>query len=146
MAFHFVLAPLLRLRESVERQRALRLREASVRVIQMQDRLEQLDRFLKDSEARDEQHLRAGVKAVELQFAVMSRGQVERLKTEWQDELRNLESARQKAAEEYQQAYRESEALETLRQQQRRQYQKEDLRRQQRDLDVVFLLQHWRNR
>lgn len=146
MPFHFTLAPLLRLRQSVERQRALHLREASLRVTQMQERVEHVDRFLEECETSDQQRLRSGVKAVELHFAAMSREQLQLLKKELQNELRQLELARAQAANEYQQAYREREALASLRQQQRRRYQQEDLRRQQRDLDATYLLQRWHRR
>lgn len=146
MAFHFTLAPLLRLRQSVERQRALQLREASLRLAQMQGTLEQLDRFLQDSQAADQQHLRAGVKAAELQFATMSREQLGRLREQIEAEIKRLESARQQALGEYQEAYRAREVLTSLRQKQRREYQREELRRVQRELDVAHLLQRWQRR
>lgn len=146
MPFRFALAPLLRLRQSVERQRALRLREASLKVTRLQETLAQLDRFLSASAAADHAALREGRRAAELQFASVFRENLESLRLQHERELQRLESERQRAAEEYQRAYRECEALETLRQRQRGVYQQEELRRQQRILDVAHLLQRWRNR
>lgn len=145
MPFRFALAPLLRLRQSVERQRALRLREASLKVTRLQETLAQLDRFLNASAAADHAGLREGRRAAELQFASVFRENLDALHQQRERELQCLESERQKAAEEYQQAYREREALDTLRQRQRGAYQQEELRRQQRTLDVAHLLQRWRH-
>lgn len=146
MPFRFALAPLLRLRQSVERQRALRLREASLKVTRLEESLAQLERFLSASAAADHAGLREGRRAAELQFASLFRENLESLRQQRERELQRLKSERQTAANEYQQAYRECETLETLRQRQHRAYQQEDLRRQQRSLDVAHLLQRWRNR
>ena len=72
MAFHFPLGPLLRLRQSVERQRALSLREACLKVVLAQEMLANLDRFLDVSARSDEAGLRAGRIAAEIQFASLS--------------------------------------------------------------------------
>lgn len=146
MPFRFTLAPLLRLRQSVERQQALRLREASLEVTRMQDSLARLEQFLADSTRSDHAALSAGRSAAELQFASLFRENLHRLRQELQAELCRLELARQRAAEEYHRAYREREVLETLRTRQRRAYQQEELRREQRELDAAHLLQLWRNR
>ena len=146
MAFSFALASLLRLRQSIERQRALRLREASLAVSRAQDSLAQLEGFLADSAQADSSSLSAGRRAAELQFAWLYRENLQHLRTELQSDVRKLELARQKAAAEYQQAFRAREVLESMRARQRRDYQQEELRRQQLQLDAVHLLQRWRHR
>ena len=146
MAFRFALAPLLRLRQSIERQCALRLREASLAVARAQDFLAQLDRFLADSAQSDAVSLSAGRRAAELQFASLYRENLEHLLEELESEVRKLELARQKAATDYHQAFREREVLETMRASQRRDSQQEELRREQRQLDAAHLLQRWRRR
>lgn len=146
MAFRFALAPLLRLRQSIERQHALRLREASLAVARAQDSLAQLDRFLADSAQADSTSLSAGRHAAELQFASLYRENLEHLREELQSEIRDLECKRQKAATEYHRAFREREVLETVRARQRRDYQQDELRRQQQQLDAAHLLQRWRHR
>jgi flagellar FliJ protein len=143
MAFRFALAPLLRLRHSLERQRALALQEANLKVSRAQETLAQVERFLSDSAQADSAALTAGRAAAELQFASVFRENLHRFRQELQSEVRKLELLRQQAAGEYQQAYREREVLETLRGRQRRAYQQEQLRRQQREFDATYLLQRW---
>jgi flagellar export protein FliJ len=146
MAFRFALAPLLRLRQSIERQRALRLREASLAVARAQDSLAQLERFLVDSAQSDSASLSAGRRAADLQFASLYRENLERLREELQSEVHKLELARQKAAAEYHQAFREREVLATIRARLRRDYQQDELRREQQQLDAAHLLQRWHHR
>src|SRR5882724_7085587 len=109
MPFRFALAPLLRLRQSVERQRALRLRATSLAVTRTQEALSRLEQFLADSARSDQDALSAGRSAAELQFASASRDNLYVLRKDSQAELRRLELGRQQAAEEYQRAYRERE-------------------------------------
>jgi flagellar FliJ protein len=146
MAFRFALAPLLRLRQSIERQCALRLREASLAAARAQDSLARLDHFLADSAQSDDASLSAGRRAAELQFASLYRENLRQLREELQSEVRKLELARQKAAADYHQAFREREVVETMRARQRRDYQQEELRREQQQLDAAHLLQRWRRR
>src|SRR5208282_6047985 len=67
VSFRFVLAPLLRLRQSIERQRALQLQEANLQVSRAQETLAHLDRFLSDSARSDCAALAVGRSAAELQ-------------------------------------------------------------------------------
>jgi flagellar export protein FliJ len=146
MAFRFALAPILRLRQSVERQRTLGLQEANLQVSRAQQRLAELDRFLSDSAEADSAALVAGRTAAELQFAFVLRENMQRFREELQSDVRQLELLRQKALGEYHRAYREREVLETLHARQRRVYQQEQLRRQQQELDAGYLLQRWHDR
>jgi flagellar export protein FliJ len=146
MPFHFALAPLLRLRQSVERQRSLQLQQAGLEVARVQETLAQLELFLSDSAQSDSAGLAAGRTAAELQFASMFRENLHRFRQELQSDIRKLELLRQQAASEYHRAYREREVLETLRVRQRHAYQQEQLRRQQQELDAAYLLQRWHHR
>jgi flagellar export protein FliJ len=146
MAFRFALAPILRLRQSIERQRTLGLQEANLRVSRAQQKLAELDRYLSDSAQADSAALAAGRTAAELQFASVLRENMQRFREELQSDIRQLELLRQKALGEYHRAYREREVLETLRARQRRVYQQEQLRRQQQELDAGYLLQRWHHR
>ena len=146
MPFRFALAPLLRLRESLERQRALRLREASLAVTRAQDTLSRLEQFLADSARSDHDALSAGRSAAELQFASVVRDHLHVLQQDTSTELHRLEIERRCAADEYRRAYREREVLETVRTRQRHAYQQEELQRGQRELDAAHLLRLWRNR
>jgi flagellar export protein FliJ len=146
MSFRFALAPLLRLRQSIERQRTLQLQEANLRVSRAQETLAQLERYLSDSAQSDAAALIAGRTAAELQFASVLRENLHRFRQDLQSDIRRLELARLQAASEYHRAYREREVLETLRARQRRAYQQEQLRRQQQELDAAHLLQRWHHR
>jgi flagellar FliJ protein len=146
MSFRFALAPLLRLRRSIERQRTLALQTANLQVSRARETLAQLDRFLSESDQSDSAGLAAGRTAAELQFASVLRENMQHLREELQSDLRNLELIRQKALGEYHQAYREREVLESIRARQRRVYQQEQLRRQQQELDAAYLLQRWHHR
>lgn len=146
MPFRFTLATLLRLRQSIERQRTLQLQKANLEVARAADAVAQLDRFLSDSAQDGAKGLSAGCTAAELQFASLLRENFLCFRVELQTLLRDAETSRQKALVEYHEAFREREALEGLRARQRRDYEQEELRRQQRDLDADFLLQRWHRR
>lgn len=143
MAFRFALAPLLRLRQSIERQRTLQLQEANLRAFRAQEMLARLDRFLSDSSQHDAAEMSAGRTAAELQFASAYRENLQHYRRDLVSEIERLEVLRQKALSDYHRAYREREVLETLRVHQRRVYQQEQLRRQQQELDAAHLLQRW---
>jgi flagellar FliJ protein len=146
MAFRFTLAPLLRLRQSIERQRTLKLQEANLQVSRAQEKLAQLERSLAESANSNAAALQAGRTAVELHFASVLRENLHLFRQELHSDILKLELLRQQALGEYHQAYREREVLETLRARERRAYQQEQLRRQQRELDATYLLQRWHRR
>jgi len=143
MAFRFALAPLLRLRQSLERQHALALEKASFELARARERLAQLDRFLADSARTDAASLAAGRTAAEVQFAGLVGQQLGQFRIQLTEEVGRLEALRQQAAERYQQAYREREVLESLRLRHRRAYELDQMRRQQKELDAAYLLQRW---
>jgi len=146
MPFRFTLAPLLRLRQSIERQRALQLQEANLQVSRAQETLAQLERFLSDSSQSESAGLTVGCTAAELQFASVIRENLHHSRQELQSDIRKLELLRQQAASAYHRAYREREVIETLRARQRHDYHQEQLRRQQQELDATYLLQRWHRR
>jgi flagellar export protein FliJ len=146
MAFHFALAPLLRLRRSLEHQRKLELERASLNLARAQDALAALERFLHESARSDSRLLGAGLMAAELQFASLLREQLEQSRLQFQDGIRALEASRRQAVVEYQRAQHAREALETLRDHQLRVYQQEQNRREQQELDAAFLVQRWYRR
>jgi flagellar FliJ protein len=146
MSFRFALAPLLRLRKSIERQRTLQLQEASLQVSRVQETLAQLDRFLSNADQSDSKGLAAGRTAAELQFASVLRENLLHFRQELESEIQKLELVRQQAARDYHQAYREREILETLRVRQLHVHQQKQSRREQQELDATYLLQRWHRR
>jgi flagellar export protein FliJ len=146
MSFRFALAPLLRLRQSIERQRTLQLQEANLQVSRARETIARLERSLDDAAQSDSARLAAGCTAADLQFASVLRDNLEHFRKELHSDVRKLELARQKVLGEYHQAYREREVLENLRARQRHAYQQEQLRREQQELDASYLLQRWHRR
>jgi len=143
MAFRFALAPLLRLRRSIEHQRALALQKASLSVRRAREALAAADRHLDESFRSDSRSLAAGRMAAELHFAILIREQLQQLRLQLQDEISRREALREQAAREYRQALQEREVLEAVCARQRHAYQLDQMRRQQRELDTDFLLQRW---
>ncbi len=146
MPFRFTLAPVLRLRQSVERQRSLALQNAALQVARAQGTLAQLDLFLSESATVDSASLTTGLTAAEMRFAGLVREQIEQLRAHLREDVLRLEGIRRESAVAYQQAFREREVLESLRTRQRRVYQIEQTRREQRQLDAAYLLQRWHRR
>jgi flagellar export protein FliJ len=146
MSFRFTLAPLFRLRQSIERQRTLKLQEANLHVSRTQEKLAQLERSLSEAAQSNATALQSGRTAAELQFASVLRENLHLFRQELQSDMLKLELLRQQALGEYHQAYREREVLETLRARERRVYQQEKLHRQQQELDATYLLQRWHRR
>jgi flagellar export protein FliJ len=144
MAFRFALASLLRLRQSLERQQAMRLSEASLAVTRAQELVRRMDQVLADSARSGDAALRAGQSAAELQFALLARENMKVQRQKFQAEVQRLELVRQEVAGEYRRAYQKREVLETLATRQHSVYQQEQLQREQRDLDASHLLQMWR--
>jgi len=143
MAFRFPLASILRLRQSIERQRTLELQKANLQVARARERLAQLERYLSDAAQCDSRGLSAGCTAAELQFAAVLRENLVHFREELLADVGKFELLRQKALAAYHQAYRDREILETLRARQRRVYQQEQSRRQQQEQDSDYLLQRW---
>ena len=146
MSFRFALAPLLRLRQSVERQRTLRLQEASLQVSRAQEMLAQTERSISAREQADARDLTGGQTGAELQFASIVRENLLQFREQLKVNIHKLELQREQAAAEYHRAYRDRELLETLRTRQHRLYQQDQLRRQQRELDAAYVLQRWHRR
>ena len=146
MAFRFALAPLLRLRQSIERQHTLQLQDANLRVSRVQETLAQLERFLADSAESDSAAISTGSTAAELQFASHYRENLDRYRKELLLELSQVKLLRQKALAEYHSAYREREVIEALRLRHRRDYEQDQQRKRQQELDAAHLLRRWYRR
>jgi len=140
MAFHFPLQAVLHLRESVEHQQELRLRAANKQVARVRHLIEQLDAHRQESHGVQAQTLSAGTTAVELHFELLCEAQLLRHRKELSQQLARLEQLREQQREIFQQARRARETLEAVRDRQLRAHQKEARRREQRNLDDLFLL------
>jgi flagellar biosynthesis chaperone FliJ len=146
MPFRFALETLRRLRYSIEHQRMLALQEASFQLARKQELMAQFDKFLAESALADANALSVGRTGADLQFASLLRDQLQQFRRQIENEVRQLQDARNRAAATYQKAYRDREALDSLRARARHAYQIEQMRRQQKELDAAYLLQRWQRR
>jgi flagellar export protein FliJ len=140
MAFHFALAAVLHFRQSVEHQQEMRLRAANQRVARVRHLIEQMEAHRQELRLLQSKELSAGITAAELRFELQCEGELVRHRRELEQQLAGLEKARDQQREIFHQARRARETLESLRDQQLRLYQKELLRREQRNLDDLFLM------
>jgi flagellar export protein FliJ len=140
MPFHFSLQAVLHLRQSIERQQELRLRAANQQVAQMQHAILQAQtrqQRLRESQSRE---LGAGTTAAELRFGLQCDAELARYKCGLEQQLSRLQQIRDQQREIFQQARRMRETLESVRDRKLRNYKQEALRREQRELDDLFLL------
>jgi flagellar export protein FliJ len=140
MPFRFSLEAVLHFRRSIEHQHELRLRLAHQQVAHMRHLIAQFDAAIVALQQRQAQQLAAGMTAAEWTF---QRSQIDRLRESRQNaerELARLETLRNHQQKVFQQARRERETFESLRTSHLREYERDAARREQRQLDELFLL------
>jgi len=140
MPFHFKLKTLLHFRQSLEHQQELRLRAANQQVARVRHLIEQMDARRKELHNVHSKTLSSGMTAVELQFELLCDSELLRHRRELEQQLARLEQLRDQQREIFHRARQARETLETVRDQQLRLYQKEAARREQRNLDDLFLM------
>jgi flagellar export protein FliJ len=140
MPFQFPLQNILHYRQSLEHQQELRLRAANQQVARVQRLGEQIDGRRRELQEARSAALSAGVSSAELRFALRCEAELVRRRWELQQELERQQQLRDQQREIFQQARRTRETLEGVRDQQARLYQREAARREQRNLDDLFLL------
>ena len=140
MPFRFPLQALLHLRQSVEHQQELRLRAANQQVARVCHALEQLDGRICHTQTLYSQYLAAGTTAAELAFLQTTEDLLHARRREVEHELLRCQHARDQQERIFRQARRERETFESLRDEQFRDYQGNQARREQRQLDDLFLM------
>ena len=140
MPFRFSLQAILHFRQSMEHQHELRLRAANQQVARAQHGIEQIDLRRGALQAQQTSELSAGVTAAELRFGLQCEVELLRHRRELERQLVRLQQLRDQQREIFQQARRARETLESVRDQQLRLYQQTAARREQRNLDDLFLL------
>jgi flagellar protein FliJ len=140
MPFHFPLESVLHFRQSVEHQHELRLRAANQQVTRVRHLIEQIEHRLAEAANSRATQLRAGMTAAALQFSLACESALGAQIPELQRELARLQAFRDQQQHIYQQARREREILENLRDRQLREYEREAARREQRKIDDLFLM------
>jgi flagellar export protein FliJ len=140
MPFHFPLQAVLHFRQSIEHQQELRLRAAHQQVARVRHLIEQLNGRRQEMHGVQEGRLQAGMTAAEIQFELLCETELLRHRQQlWQQAVR-LEQQCEQQREIFHQARRARQTLEAVRERQIELYQKEAARRQQRNLDNLFLL------
>jgi flagellar export protein FliJ len=140
MAFRFSLAAVLRFRQSLERQQELLLQEANQRVVLARQGVEEAERMLAAMATESARKLGTGVTAAELQFDLLWRSLAAARRQALETQLAACEKARTERLQSFQQARREHEAVEALRQRQFEAYHQQEVQHEQRRLDDMFLL------
>lgn len=139
MPFRFPLEAVLHFRQSVEHQQELRLRAANQQVVRGRRLLEQLDARITDTRSEQARQLGTGTTAAELRFGLLCEASLQRQSQELLRELLRVENLRDQQQKIFQQARRERETFESLRDRQLEQYRRDTARREQRHLDDLFL-------
>jgi len=140
MAFHFPLQAVFHFRQSVEHQQELRLRAANQQVARVRHLLDQLDERIRQLKIRQSQELGVGTTSAELRFALLAEAAVHQQRQVAERELQRWQNLRDQQQQIFQQARRERETFESLRNHQLREYERHAARREQRQLDDLFLL------
>jgi len=140
MAFHFPLQAVFHFRQSVEHQQELRLRAANHQVSRVRHLLDQLDERIRQVQIRESQELGVGTTSAELRFALWGEASLRQQRQDAELELSRWQNLRDQQQKIFQQARRERETLERLRDNQLREHEREAARCEQRQLDELFLL------
>jgi flagellar export protein FliJ len=140
MAFQFKLASVLHLRQSLEHQQELKLRAANQQVARVRHLIEQLDLRRQHWHDVQTKNLVQGLRAAELQFELLCDAELLRHRGLLEQELARQQQLREQQRELFQQARRARETLAAVRDKQLRLYNQDAVRKEQRNLDEMFLL------
>jgi flagellar export protein FliJ len=146
MPFRFGLQPVLHLRQSLEHQQESRLRAAHQQVGRVRHLIEQMEAHHSDLHRLGRGRLAAGVTAAELRFDLQCETELLRHRRELEQQLVRLQQVRDQQREILRQARLARETLEGVRDRQLRSYEQDAKRREQKNLDEMFLLrrEHFR--
>jgi flagellar export protein FliJ len=139
MPFHFPLQMVLHFRQSVEHQQELRLLAANQQVLRVRSLIEHLDKRQSAAITHQSQELDSGTNGAELYFSSLCEAALRVQRQNMERELLRLEGVCAEQKKIFQQARQERETFESLHDQQLRQYTRAATRRQQRQLDDLFL-------
>jgi flagellar export protein FliJ len=145
MPFRFVLQSVLHFRQSLEHQQELRLRAANQQVARIQHLLEQVNAHRRRLHAEQNRQLTVGLTAAELRFELQCETELIKRQRQIESHLAQAQQLRDREREIFLQARRARETLEALRGQQFKLYRQEAARREQKNLDDLFLMRKERS-
>ena len=140
MAFHFQLATLLRLRESLERQELQRLQNLVAEITQTRAEIESIDFQVESSRREVVEQASTGISGAELHAVALGEFARLELRARLIAKLEELEQQRKEQQSRYNHARQRREILSNLRERQFSAYQREQARREQQQTDELFLI------
>jgi flagellar export protein FliJ len=138
MAFPFPLQAVFHFRQSIEHQQELRLRAANQQMSRARHRVEQIDARIEEVRTHQSRELGTGTTAAKLRFALQCEGALLHQRQAMQRELQHLQNLRDEQQKIFQQARRERETFESLRDGQLRDYTRDATCREQRQVDDLY--------
>ena len=140
MAFHFSLTALLRLRESVEKAELLRLQTIAAQAVQLRLEIESIDSEIKTRRQELLDQTAGGISGAELHLAALSEAARQQRRAQILNKLNEVEQLRKKQQLRYTHAHQQREILSNLRERQLSVYVREQARREQQQIDELFLI------
>lgn len=140
MPFRFPLEAVLHFRQSQEHQQELRFRSLSQQAASMRHLMQQADLRIQQAQLGARKELDTGTTAAEMRFALGCETSLRQLRQDMERERARLQHLCDQQRKVLQQARRERETYERLREQQLQQYNRNQDRREQRKLDDMYLL------
>jgi flagellar export protein FliJ len=140
MAFHFSLRALLRLRESVEKAELLRLQTIAAQAVQLRLEIESIDAEIKTRRQELLDQTAGGISGAELHLAALSEAARQQRRAQMLIKLNEVEQLRKKQQLRYTHAHQQREILSNLRERQLSVYVREQARREQQQIDELFLI------
>lgn len=139
MAFRFVLAAVLKYRESLEQREYLALERIQQEIAQMERRIRKCEEREYAAAKRREADLGRGLPSIHLQAAYEAELALQKQREEMQGKLQELQGKRQECLKAYEEARQKREVLDNLRLRQLDAYRRDQAKRQQIMLDDIFL-------
>jgi flagellar export protein FliJ len=140
MPFHFTLAPLLRLRESLEKAELQRLRMMAMQVAQVRVEIESLDCEIETARRQLLEETATGISGAELNMAALLEASRREYRLRLVAKFDVLEQARRKQQSRYTEVRQQREIVSNLRKRQLSAYQREQARHDQQQVDEFFLI------
>jgi len=139
MAFHFSLAAVLKLRESIEQQEYLTLEKIHQEIARSQSEISNVELHQAELQQDRDKQLSASMPSVHLQNIFERIFALERRKDALKVALAELAVKKDQQLKIYSEARQKREVLESMRERQHSIYQREETKRQQALMDDLFL-------
>jgi len=140
MPFRFSLSSLLRLRESLEKNELQRLQTVVAQLAQVRAEMDSLDAQIEVSRRQVLEQASVGISGAELHIAALGESARLERRAELFAKCNELERARHEQQARYNEARQRREILSNLRERQLSAYLHEQARREQQQVDELFLI------